>query len=81
MTNHGRTYLTMLSDAELVRTALDRDHELAVVLAERLSELLDVEAQLDEAKNEIDELRESRDIWKAEALENLARPSLSIDAK
>jgi hypothetical protein len=41
MTNHGRTYLTMLSDAELVRTALDRDHELAVVLAERLSELLD----------------------------------------
>jgi len=56
MTNHGRTYLTMLSDAELVRTALDRDHELAVVLAERLSELLDVEAQLDEAKNEIREL-------------------------
>jgi len=56
MTNHGRTYLTMLSDAELVRTALDRNHELAVVLAERLSELLDVEAQLDEAKNEIDEL-------------------------
>ena len=47
MTNHGRTYLTMLSDAELVRTALDRDHELAVVLAERLSELLTVEDELD----------------------------------
>jgi hypothetical protein len=61
MTNHGRTYLTMLSDAELVRTALDRDHELAVVLAERLSELLDVEAQLDEAKNEIDELNKRID--------------------
>jgi len=61
MTNHGRTYLTMLSDAELVRTALDRDHELAVVLAERLRELLDVEAQLDEAKNEIDELNKRID--------------------
>ena len=51
-----RTYLRMLSDSELVRTALDRNHELAVVLAERLSELLNVEAQLDEAKNEIDDL-------------------------
>jgi len=48
MTNHGRTYLTMLSDAELVRMALDRDHELAVVLAERLSVLLDVEDQLEQ---------------------------------
>jgi len=46
MTNHGRTYLTMLSDSELVRIALDRDHELAVVLAERLSELLTVEDEL-----------------------------------
>jgi hypothetical protein len=48
MTNHGRTYLTMLSDSELVRIALDRDHELAVVLAERLSVLLDVEEQLEQ---------------------------------
>jgi hypothetical protein len=48
MTNHGRTYLTMLSDSELVRMALDRNHELAVVLAERLSELLDVEDQLEQ---------------------------------
>jgi len=66
MTNHGRTYLTMLSDSELVRMALDRDHELAIVLAERLSELLDVEAQLDEAKNEIDELTNETNILKAE---------------
>ena len=80
MTNHGRTYLTMLSDAELVRTALDRDHELAVVLAERLSELLDVEAQLDEAKNEIDELTKRCDLWQAEA--NMLHASLDrIDAE
>jgi hypothetical protein len=45
MTN-DRNYLSMLSDAELVRTALDRNHELAVVLAERLSELLTVEDEL-----------------------------------
>jgi len=41
-----RNYLRMLSDSELVRTALDRNHELAVVLAERLSELLNVEDEL-----------------------------------
>jgi len=46
MTNQDRTYLRMLSDSELIRTALDRDHELAVVLAERLSELLNVDAEL-----------------------------------
>jgi len=76
---HDRNYLTMLSDAELVRIALDRNHELAVVLAERLSELLNVEAQLDEAKNEIDELTKRCDLWQAEAYENLTRPSLSIE--
>ena len=43
-----RTYLRMLSSAELVRTALDRNHELAVVLAERLSELLNVEDELEQ---------------------------------
>jgi len=51
-----RTYLRMLSDAELVRTALDRNHELAVVLAERLAELLNVEAELADAKAEIEDL-------------------------
>jgi len=43
-----RNYLRMLSDGELIRTALDRNHELAVVLAERLSVLLDVEDQLEQ---------------------------------
>lgn len=62
-----RNYLRMLSDAELVRTALDRNHELAVVLAERLSELLDVEDQLEEAKTEIDELNKRLDSWMEQA--------------
>ena len=46
MTNQDRNYLSMLSDSELVRTALDRNHELAVVLAERLQTLLTVEDEL-----------------------------------
>lgn len=61
-----RNYLRMLSDGELVRTALDRNHELAVVLAERLSELLNVEAELEDAKTEIDELTNDTNILKAE---------------
>jgi len=77
---HDRNYLSMLSDAELVRIALDRNHELAVVLAERLAELLDVEDQLEDAKREIDELNASRDHWQAEA--NMLQASLDrIDAE
>ena len=48
MTNQDRNYLSMLSDSELVRTALDRNHELAVVLAERLQTLLTVEDELEQ---------------------------------
>jgi len=62
-----RNYLRMLSSAELVRTALDRNHELAVVLAERLSELLNVEAELEDAKTEIDELTKRLDSWMEQA--------------
>ena len=80
MTNQDRNYLSMLSDAELVRTALDRNHELAVVLAERLSELLDVQEELDEAKNELDEVNKRLDHWQAEA--NMLQASLDrIDAE
>ena len=63
-----RNYLRMLSDGELVRTALDRNHELAVVLAERLSELLDVEEQLEDAKKLIDELSHRCDTWMEETV-------------
>jgi hypothetical protein len=63
-----RNYLRMCSDAELVRTALDRNHELAVVLAERLSELLDVEDQLEDAKKLIDELSHRCDTWMEETV-------------
>jgi hypothetical protein len=59
----------MLSDSELVRTALDRNHELAVVLAERLSELLNIEAELETMTNERDELDARCDVWKQQAIE------------
>jgi len=62
-----RNYLRMLSDSELIRTALDRNHELAVVLAERLSELLDVEDQLEDAKKEIEDLDKHWTNWMEKA--------------
>jgi len=62
-----RNYLRMLSDSELVRTALDRNHELAVVLGERLAELLNAEEQLEAAQDEIRELTASREYWRIEA--------------
>lgn len=62
-----RNYLRMLSDSELVRTALDRNHELAVVLGERLAELLNAEDQLEDAKREIDELNARLDSWMEQA--------------
>jgi len=43
-----RNYLRMLSDSELIRTALDRNHELAIVLAERLATLTDAQDQLEQ---------------------------------
>lgn len=62
-----RNYLRMLSDSELVRTALDRNHELAVVLGERLAELLNAEEQLEAAQAEIEEITASREYWRIEA--------------
>ena len=62
-----RNYLRMLSDGELVCTALNRNHELAVVLAERLSELLDVQDQLEDAKKEIEDLDKHWTKWMEEA--------------
>ena len=77
MTN-DRNYLRMLSDSGLIDAGRAGDNELALVLAERLSALLDVQDRLETVTNERDELDARRDIWQAEAMENLTRPSLSI---
>jgi len=51
-----RTYFRMLSDSALTDAARYCDNDLALVLGERLRDLLTVEAQLDEAKREIEDL-------------------------
>ena len=79
MTN-DRNYLRMLSDSELIRLAVDSYNETSIVLAERLSALLDADEQLDDAKREIAELNARLDHWQAEA--NMLQASLDrIDAE
>ena len=68
MTN-DRNYLRMLSDSELIRAAIDSYNETSIVLAERLSALLDVQEHLENITNERDELDARCDIWKQQAIE------------
>jgi hypothetical protein len=68
MTN-DRTYFRMLSDSALADAARYCDNDLALVLGERLSTLLDVEAQLEMVTNERDEIDARCDIWKQQAIE------------
>lgn len=67
MTN-DRNYLRMMHDCELTRYAQDNVRtELEFVLLERLERLIDADAQLEAAQDEILELTASRDHWQAEA--------------
>lgn len=68
MTN-DRNYLRMLSDSGLIDAGRAGDNELALVLAERLIELLDVQEHLENITNERDELDARCDIWKQQAIE------------
>lgn len=76
MTN-DRNYYRMLSDSELIRVAFDSQFELDVVLAERLSELLNVETELVDAKKLIDELSHRCDTW----MEDAASLQAQLNAK
>ena len=53
---YDRNYFRMLDTDGLINEGRDSLDELAIVLADRLGELSDVEAQLDEAKREIEDL-------------------------
>ena len=68
MTN-DRNYFRMLSDSGLINAARDGNNELALVLAERISALLDVQDRLESITNERDELDARCDIWKQQAIE------------
>ena len=54
---YDRTYWRMVSDTRLTETARYCDNDLALVLGERLETLLDVQAQLDDANKEIEDLK------------------------
>jgi hypothetical protein len=64
-----RTYFRMLSDTALADAARYCDNDLAIVLGERLHDLLDVEAQLEDAKGEIRDLDHRVEWLKAEVAE------------
>lgn len=66
---YDRNYLRMLSDSGLIDAARAGDNELALVLAERLIALLDVQEQLENVTNERDEIDARCDIWKQQAIE------------
>jgi hypothetical protein len=59
----------MVSDTRLTETARYCDNDLALVLGERLSALLDVQERLEIVTNERDELDARCDIWKQQAIE------------
>lgn len=67
MTN-DRNYYRMLDDDGLINEGRDSMDELAIVLAERLSELLNVETELVDAKKLIDELSHRCDTWMEETV-------------
>jgi chromosome segregation ATPase len=64
-----RTYFRMLSDTALADAARYCDNDLALVLGERLRDLLDVEDQLEDAKGEIKTLDHRVEWLKAEVAE------------
>lgn len=66
---YDRNYLRMLSDSGLIDAGRAGDNELAIVLAERLIALLDVQEQLENVTNERDEIDARCDIWKQQAIE------------
>ena len=57
-----RTYFRMLSDTALADAARYCDNDLALVLGERLRDLLDVDDELDAAKAAIVELKHRCDV-------------------
>jgi hypothetical protein len=67
MTN-DRNYYRMLDDDGLINEGRDSMDELAIVLAERLATLIDVEEELEDAKKLIDELSHRCDTWMEETV-------------
>lgn len=63
-----RNYYRMLDDNSLINEGRDSLNELAIVLADRLGDLIDVEEELETAKEEIKELDAKWTRWMDEAI-------------
>jgi hypothetical protein len=66
---YDRNYYRMLDDNGLINEGRDSMDELAIVLADRLADLVDAKEQLEAAQAELEEITSSREYWRAEAIE------------
>lgn len=64
---NDRNYFRMLDDDGLINEGRDSMDELAIVLADRLADLVDAKEQLEAAQAEIEEITASREYWRIEA--------------
>jgi phage shock protein A len=64
-----RNYYRMCDDSDLIRAARDSRDELALVLAERLAEMADLEDERDTLRDELDEAREQIDRLRGELID------------
>jgi hypothetical protein len=76
---YDRNYFRMLDDNGLINEGRDSMDELAIVLADRLADLVDTKEQLEAAKAEIEEITLSREYWRAEAIEAQFQLAESVD--
>ena len=75
-----RTYFRMLSDTALADAARHCDNDLALVLGERLHDLIDVDAQLEAAQVTIEDLQNDMAALKADIADLQAQLD-AIDAE
>jgi len=68
---YDRNYFRMLDDDGLINEGRDSMDELALVLADRLADLVGAQDQLEDAKREITELNARLDSWMGQAIEAL----------
>jgi hypothetical protein len=78
---YDRNYFRMLDDDSLINEGRDSMDELAIVLADRLADLVDAKEQLEDAKAEILEITNSREYWRTEAIEAQFQLAENIEDK
>jgi predicted nucleic acid-binding Zn-ribbon protein len=74
---YDRNYFRMLDDDGLINEGRDSMDELAIVLADRLADLVDIAVELEAAQTAIEELQTE----KAEQEADIAELQAQLDAK